>query len=215
MTDTNVSYELATMNKQERGQHSHPFYGLIPKGTWGIHMLYLGGFLFLVGYLGTGVAAITTVMLGHSARWIALYLAAEFAGVFLILVKTGRQYFAIASGQAASVVQWVVMYLMMQFVPWAQLRNPINFGGAWFSRWVTWRLIANTVVFALVVKDLVMWMYVRERSEWRQASEHQPDASRQFPRAPFPSLLLSLTLTLASLAGTMGHCWARLWSVSG
>ena len=27
-------------------------------------------------------------------------------------------------------------------------------------------------------------MYVRERSEWRLASEHQPDASREFPREP-------------------------------
>jgi len=39
--------------------------------------------------------------------------------------------------------------------------------------------------------------YVRERSESRQASEHQPDASREFPREPFIySHVHLLTLTV-------------------
>jgi len=52
-------------------------------------MLYLGGFVFLAGYLGTGVAAITTVMLERSARWITLYLAAEFAVVVVYAREDG------------------------------------------------------------------------------------------------------------------------------
>jgi len=33
-------------------------------------------------------------------------------------------------------------------------------------------------------EQLMTGLYVRERSEWRQASEQQPDASREFPREP-------------------------------
>ena len=157
MTDTNISYDLASMNKQERGRHSNPHYGLIPNGKSGLRMLYLGGFFFLAGYLGTGVAAITTFTLRHSTRWVALYLAAEFAVVFFILVKTGRLYFILASGHAASVFIWFIFYLMMTFVPFTQLRAPAQFGGALFARWVTWRLVANTVAFALLAKDTAMW----------------------------------------------------------
>ena len=161
MTDTNISYDLASMNKQERGRHSNPHYGLIPNGKSGLRMLYLGGFFFLAGYLGTGVAAITTFTLRHSTRWVALYLAAEFAVVYLILVKTGRLYFILASGHAASVFIWFIFYLMMTFVPFTQLRAPAQFGGALFARWVTWRLVANTVAFALLAKDTAMWRYYR------------------------------------------------------
>ena len=138
MTDTNISYELAAMNKQERGRHSNPLFGLILDGKWGLRMLYLGGFFSLAGYLGTGVAAVTMCTLGHSARWIALYLVAEFAVVYLILVKTGRQYFVMLpthADHATSVLTWFVLYLMMQLVPFTQLRNPVMFGGALFARW--------------------------------------------------------------------------------
>jgi len=164
MTDTNISYELAAMNKQERGRHSNPLFGLILDGKWGLRMLYLGGFFSLAGYLGTGVAAVTMCTLGHSARWIALYLVAEFAVVYLILVKTGRQYFVMLpthADHATSVLTWFVLYLMMQLVPFTQLRNPVMFGGALFARWVTWRLLANTVAFALLAKDTAMWRYYR------------------------------------------------------
>jgi len=159
MTDTNIGYELAGMNSQERGRQSHPIRGLIPDGTAGLRMLYLGGVVFLAGYLGTNVVAITAFMLKHSSRWVLLYLAVEFAAVFLILVRTGRMYFDLSHGLADSFVQWFILYLMMQFVPFTNLRVPMVFGGAWFSRWIAWRLIANTAVFALVVKDNALWTY--------------------------------------------------------
>ena len=167
MTDTSISYDLAGVNRQERGRRTHPHYGLIPSGKWGFRMLYLGGFFFYIGYLGTIVAAITMFMLVHSARWVALYLVAEFAVVFLILVKTGRKYFILTSSTswsdvATSVFLWFLFYLMQQFVPLADSRLPNLFGGAWFARWITWRLVANTVVFALLAnkqKDTVLWRY--------------------------------------------------------
>jgi len=159
MTDTNISYELAGMNKQERGRHSNDHYGLIPDGSWGIRMLYVGGVVFHVGFLGTSVTTITMFLLVHSARWIALYLAAEFAVVYLMLVKTGQKYFATASDQATSVSQYFTFYLMMSFVPFTQLRGPIVFGGARFARWIAWRLVGNTAVFAAIVEDNVTWTY--------------------------------------------------------
>jgi len=119
-------------------------------------MLYLGGFFFLAGYLGTGVATITMFTVRHSERWIALYLVAEFAVLYLILVKTGRKYFDIASHQT-SVFIWIGTYLIMQFVPWTQVRDDL--GGAWFARWITWRLFANTIAFALLATDTAMWRY--------------------------------------------------------
>ena len=48
---------------------------------------------------------------------------------------------------------------MMTFVPFTHMRVPAIFGGAWFARWVTWRLFANTVAFALLAKDTAMWKY--------------------------------------------------------
>jgi len=130
MTDTNISYELAAMNLLERGWHSNPHYGVIPYGKWGLRMLYLGGFVFLAGYLGTSVAAITVSTLEHRARWIALYLVAEFAVVYLILVKTGRQYFPLATDHVGSVFTRFISYLVMQFVPFTDLRTPSLFCGA-------------------------------------------------------------------------------------
>ena len=88
-----------------------------------------------------------------------LYLAAEFAVVYVLLAKTCRQYCTMASGYADSVLGWFVLYVMMQFVPWVQLRIPNIFSGAWFARWVAWRLITNTVAFALLANDTVMWRY--------------------------------------------------------
>ena len=159
MTDTNVSYELAGVNRQQRGKHNHPHYGLIPTGTWGFRMLYQGGFVFHVGFLGSSVAAITTFLLEHGARWIALYLVAEFAVVYLILVKRGRKFFVLATDHAVSLFFQFTFSLMQQFVPFTDSQLPSVFGGAWFARSITWRLIANPAVFALVVKDSVLWRY--------------------------------------------------------
>jgi len=141
MTDTNIVYELAGMNRQERGRQSNPYHGLIPDGTAGLRMLYLGCCVFLAGYLGTNVVTITAFMLEHSSRWVLLYLAVEFAAVYLILVRTGRNYFDLSYGLAGSFIQWCTLYLMMQFVPFTNLRIPVVFGGAWFSRWIVWRLL--------------------------------------------------------------------------
>ena len=90
----------------------------------GVPILNLGG------YVGTGVAMLTV---GHSSRWLALYLAAEFAVLYLILVKTGQQYFVFSNGHATSV--FIQYGLMMQFVPWIKLRATGIFGGALFAGW--------------------------------------------------------------------------------
>jgi hypothetical protein len=49
MTDTNISYELGRMNKQDRGRDSHPLYGLVPADRRKIGALYIGFFSFHAG----------------------------------------------------------------------------------------------------------------------------------------------------------------------
>ncbi|GMI27722.1 hypothetical protein TeGR_g375 [Tetraparma gracilis] len=152
MTDTNISFELNIMNKQDRGRNTHPFAGLIPDVKARVALVYAGFFSFHAGYMASSLISMTACLLsGIRVGHIGVYLVVELTLYFAHLWRTGRTHGISGQSPFHSFGCWLTVQLLLNFAPFLNNRSPDVFGGRMFACWIIWRLVANTLVFALVM----------------------------------------------------------------
>ncbi|GMI28926.1 hypothetical protein TeGR_g10534 [Tetraparma gracilis] len=202
MTDTNISYELGRMNKQDRGRDSHPLYGLVPADRRKIGALYIGFFSFHAGYMLTSLVMVTTcTMAGLHIAYIALWFLFEVFVMYAELERTGRGYFPLPTSKAIGYVLWfVVGPLMQNFIPFVNSRIPGLLGGRMFSGWICWRLVTNSLAFAFAI------------GRWGDSDADEGRASAQFMVALYTGAVLGAVVGAVIVFCTVekSHRWT-LW----
>jgi hypothetical protein len=152
MADTNISFELGRMNGQTRGRCSHHTYGLIPSRKRNLAALYLGTFLFHIGYLATAeIVATSCILHGFSATSLICYMHVEFAFIYAYLYSTGRKHAIAGINYLHGLGTWHIVMLMQNFIPFINCRLISVFGGRMFASWIVWRLFSNTAAFVFVM----------------------------------------------------------------